>query len=71
MATIVLSPKAKKEYMSKRQPKVVMSEPHCRKRDYGTPELRPCGFPTDVNPSEKRGQRLGNIHKMYSFKGIK
>lgn len=38
--------------------------------DYGIPVMRPCGFPSNPNPSEKRGKRLGNIHKMYTFKSI-
>jgi hypothetical protein len=69
MATIVISKEARKVYMKKRTVKAVNCEPHSKKRDYGTPELRPCGFPTDINPMVKRGKRLGNIHKMYKFKG--
>lgn len=38
--------------------------------DYGVPKMRPCGFPSNPNPSEKRGKRLGNIHKMYHFKSM-
>ena len=38
--------------------------------DYGVPKMRPCGWPSNANPMEKRGKRLGNIHKMYTFKSM-
>ena len=39
-------------------------------QDYGIPKMRPCGFPSNANPCEKRGILLGNIHKMYKFKSM-
>ena len=38
--------------------------------DFGVPKMRPCAFPTSMNPFEKRGKHLGNIHKMYKFKSM-
>ena len=48
----------------------VQSNNHKFTNDYGVPKMRPCGFPKDANPMEKRGKRLGNIHKMYTFKSM-
>ena len=48
----------------------VQSSNHKINNDYGVPKMRPCGFPSNPNPFEKRGKRLGNIHKMYTFKSM-
>jgi len=69
MKTIILSSTARKAYIAKRTKVITNSKPHCKKQDFGTPEARPCGFPASPNPMEKKGKRLGNIHKMYKFKG--
>ena len=48
----------------------VQPQAHKALNDYGEPKMRPCGFPSNPNPFEKRGKRLGNIHKMYKFKSM-
>jgi len=70
MATIKLNEDKAKQF--REDHKTVSTrkvQPHSRKRDYGVPLERPCGFPSsDTNMNRSNGKTQAHPLKLWKFK---